>query len=348
MNERALDFDLIMALAAGEIPPEKAAEMEAELDAASRRELASQRAALQALGGLEQPDLSAWERRRLRAGVRAELGIAEAPRAGRRYRRRKVRWTRALPALAAAAALVAAVGAARNGGLQRLLESAGDAPATTAAAPAAPPTSVTAAPAPTLTRPAATAAAAAPATTTTAALTAEMAAMEAEAAAAAFAETEAATAEASEAMQDEAARAEADDAQAAEESAEQMEQEDGDAAAGAGGAGVPESAPSALPVSFDFSSEELFELADDAELLAGFLDESAGGAAPFPASELGARAGRAGLACWEGVEAAEEGRVLFMGAGLIDGSEGEAYFIEEEGAAEAHLFNAPDCTNLNP
>lgn len=344
MNERALDFDLIMALAAGEIPPEKAAEMEAELDAASRRELASQRAALQALGGLEQPALSAWERRRLRAGVRAELGIAEAPRAGRRYRRRKVRWTRALPALAAAAALVAAVGAARNGGLQRFLESAGDAPATTAAAPAAPPTSVTAAPAPTLTRPATTAAAAAPATTTTAAQAAE--------AAAAFAETEAATAAAEamqEAMQDEAARAAAeDDAQAAEETADQMEEEDGDAAAGAGGAGGPESAPSALPVSFDFSSEELIELADDAELLAGFLDESAGGAAPFPASELGARAGRAGLACWEGVKAAEEGRVLFMGAGLIDGSEGEAYFIEEEGAAEAHLFNSPDCTNLNP
>lgn len=344
MNERALDFDLIMALAAGEIPPEKAAELEAELDAASRRELASQRAALQALGGLEQPALSAWERRRLRAGVRAELGIAEAPRAGRRYRRRKVRWTRALPALAAAAALVAAVGAARNGGLQRFLESAGDAPATTAAAPAAPPTSVTAAPAPTLTRPATTAAAAAPATTTTAAPAAE--------AAAAFAETEAATAAAEamqEAMQDEAARAAAeDDAQAAEETADQMEEEDGDAAAGAGGAGGPESAPSALPVSFDFSSEELFELADDAELLAGFLDESAGGAAPFPASELGARAGRAGLACWEGVEAAEEGRVLFMGAGLIDGSEGEAYFIEEAGAAEAHLFNSPDCTNLNP
>ncbi len=345
MNERALDFDLIMALAAGEIPPEKAAELEAELDGAARRELASQRAALQALGGLEQPALSAWERRRLRAGVRAELGTAAAPRARRRYRRRKVRWTRALPALAAAAAVVAAVGVARNNGL-RLLESDRDVQATTSA-PAETTTYMTAAPpAPALTL--TTTAAAMPATTTTAAPAAEAAVMEAEAAAA-FAETEAATTEASEAMQDEAARAAADAAQAAEETAEQMEQEDGDAAAaGAGGAGGPESAPSASPVSFDLSSEELIELAGGAELPAGFLDESAGGAAPFPASELGARAGRAGLACWEGVEAAEEGRVLFMGAGLIDGSEGEAYFVEEDGAAEVHLFNSSDCTNLNP
>lgn len=345
MNERAFDFDLIMALAAGEIPPEEAAKMEAALDAASRRELASQRAALQALGGLEQPVLDAGERRRLRAGVRAELGdvqteylprAAEGPRAARRYKRRKFRWTRALPALAAAAALVAAVGVTRNGGL-RLWEPPMDAQATTAVPAAAPPlTQLT------------TTAAATRAADAAAAATTTMAMVEAEAAAA-MAEAEAATADMAEAMpaeaieealQAEAARAEAaSEAQADEETAE-LDMQDGEAAAGgAGGLG---------PASFDFSSEELIELADDAELLAGFLDENAGGGRPFPASELEARAGRAGLACWGGVEAAEGGRVLFMGAGLIDGSEGEVYFTEEEGAAAVHMFDAHDCTNLNP
>ena len=347
MNERAFDFDLIMALAAGEIPPEEAAEMETALDAASRRELASQRAALQALGGLEQPVLDAGERRRLRAGVRAELGdvqteylprAAEGPRAARRYKRRKFRWTRALPALAAAAALVAAVGVTRNGGL-RLWEPPMDAQATSAA-PAAPAlTQLT-------TTTTAALAAAAPATAT-------MAMREAEAAAA-MAEAEAATADMAEAMpaeesmeealQAEAAReAAAGEAQADEETVEQMHEQDGDAAA-AGGAG----AGGLEPASFDFSSEELIELADDAELLAGFLDENAGGGRPFPASELEARAGRAGLACWGGVEAAEGGRVLFMGAGLIDGSEVEAYFTEEEGVTAVYVFDAQDCTNLNP
>lgn len=345
MNERAFDFDLIMALAAGEIPPEEAAEMEAALDAASRRELASQRAALQALGGLEQPVLDAGERRRLRAGVQAELGdvqteylprAAEGPRAARRYKRRKFRWTRALPALAAAAALVAAVGVTRNGGL-RLWEPPMDAQATSAA-PAAPAlTQLT-------TTTTAALAAAAPATAT-------MAMREAEAAAA-MAEAEAATADMAEAMpaeesmeealQAEAAReAAAGEAQADEETAEQTNMQDGEAAAG-GGAGA------LGPASFDFSSEELIELADDAELLAGFLDENSGGAPPFPASELEARAGRAGLACWGGVEAAEGGRVLFMGAGLIDGSEVEAYFTEEEGVTAVYVFDAQDCTNLNP
>lgn len=112
----------------------------------------------------------------------------------------------------------------------------------------------------------------------------------------------------------------------------------------AGGAG----AGGAVPASFDLSLEELLELGNDEELLASFLDEYTAGAAPFPVSELEARAGRAGLVCWEAAGAAEAGRVLFAGAGLIDGSEGEAYIIEEDGGAGVRLFNARDCTNLNP
>lgn len=327
MSEQGFDFDLIMALAAEELPPEEAAELEAGLDGAARRELASQRAARQALGRLEQPALSDWERRRLRAGVRAELGAAGGRGAAPRYRQRKVRWTRALPALAAAAALVVVVGVVRNGGRQTQATTALDAQASPAA-PAPPAPATTAAALTTTT-------AAAP--TTTIYLTTTAAA-----AAGARLETEAASAELAEAS---AAMEAVSEAQADASAAEPLLEEGGEAAAAAPSG--PADAPSALPEAFDLSSEELIELAGDSNLLAGFLDDRAGGAAPFPASELEARAGQAGLACWEAVEAPDGGRVLFMGAGLIDGSEGEAYFIEEEGAAEVHLFDAPDCTNLN-
>ena len=330
MSERGFDFDLIMALAAGDVPPEEAAALEAGLDSAARRELASQRAALQALGRLEQPALSGWERRRLRAGVRAELGAAGERGAAPRYRRRKIRWARALPALAAAAALVVVVGVARNGGRQSQATMVLDAQATPAA-PAAP----------------ATTTAMAAATSIYPTTTAAGAQLETEALADAQAETEAvmAEAEAASAAQADASAAMQTWSRAADESsAEPLLEEGGDAAAAAE---EPAEAPPAPPGGFDLSSEELIELAGDADLLAGFLEERAGGAAPFPASELEARAGQTGLACWGEVEAPAAGRVLFMGTGLIDGSEGEAYFIEEEGAAEVHLFNASDCTNLN-
>lgn len=323
MSERDFDFDLIMGLASGEFPPDEAAEMEAGLDADARRELASQRAALQSLGLLPQPALSTPERRRLRAGVRAELGIAEAPEAVRRPRRRKVRWARAFPALAAAAALVVVIGVARNDDRDSIpMTTTTQAADTTAAdAPAVPydqsgeaaTTTQNAVIAATTPRPATTQAAAA------------VQPVDPEA-------DEATTADA-EALVEESRT---DAAQPADIPATTTTDAGG---AGAGGA---------LPASFDLSSEGLIELAGDEELLASFLDEYAAGAAPFPVSELEARAGPAGLACWEEAAAAEADRVLFAGGGLIDGSEGEAYIIEEDGAAGVRLFNAPDCINLNP
>ena len=324
MSERDFDFDLIMGLAAGDFPPDEAAEIEAGLDADARRELASQRAALQSLGLLRQPALAAAERRKLRAGVRAELGIAEAAEAGGRTRRRKVRWARAFPALAAAAALVVVIGVARNDGREPTPEAtathAAAAATTAAAAPAVPPeqsresATMTQDAAATTTR-------AMPTTTTQTTAAMQAAALEA---------AEASAAE--EALLEESAAAQAADSPPLTAATTAV-------GAGAGGAS---------PASFDLSLEGLLELGDDEELLASFLDEYTAGAAPFPVSELGARAGRVGLVCWEAAGAAEAGRVLFAGAGLIDGSEGEAYIIEEDGAAGVRLFNAPDCTNLNP
>ena len=322
MSERDFDFDLITGLAAGDFPPDEAAEIEAGLDAAARRELASQRAALQAFGLLRQPALSAPERRRLRAAVRAELGIAEAPEASRRPRRRKVRWARAFPALAAAAALVVVIGVARNEGRDSTPTATAtqDDAASATRAPAAPSEQSREAAAATQDDAvfATTTMQAAPTTTTMTTAAMQAADMEA---AEALAAAEEAGAEADQAADSPPATT-----------------------ATAGGAG----AGGALPASFDLSVEGLLELGNDEELLASFLDEYAAGAPPFPASELEERAGRAGLVCWEAAEAAEAGRVLFAGAGLIDGSQGEAYIIEEDGAAGVRLFNAPDCTNLNP
>ena len=322
MSERDFDFDLIMGLAAGDFPPDEAAEIEAGLDAAARRELASQRAALQAFGLLRQPALSAPERRRLQAAVRAELGIAEAPEAGRRPRRRKVRWARAFPALAAAAALVVVIGVARNEGRDSAPTATAtqDYAASVTRAPTAPSEQSREAAAATQDDAvfATTTMQAAPTTTTMTTAAMQAADMEA---AEALAAAEEAGAEADQAADSPPATT---------------------AAAGGAGAG------GALPASFDLSVEGLLELGNNEELLASFLDEYAAGAPPYPVSELEERAGRAGLVCWEAAEAAGAGRVLFAGAGLIDGSEGEAYIIEEDGAAGVRLFNAPDCTNLNP
>lgn len=326
MSERDFDFDLIMGLAAGDFPPDEAAEIEAGLDADARRELASQRAALQSLGLLRQPALAAPERRKLRAGVRAELGITEAAEAGRRPRRRKIRWARAFPALAAAAALVVVIGVARNDGRDSTREATtthAAAATTAAAAPAAPPE-------PSGESAAMTQDAAGFATTTRAAMPTTAATAAAEAQTAALEAAQASAAD--EALMEESAAAPAADSPPLSTTTT------------AGGAG----AGGAVPASFDLSLEELLELGNDEELLASFLDEHPAGAAPFPVSELEARAGRAGLVCWEAAGAAEAGRVLFAGAGLIDGSEGEAYIIEEDGGAGVRLFNARDCTNLNP
>jgi len=322
MSERDFDFDLIMGLAAGDFPPDEAAEIEAGLNADARRELASQRAALQSLGLLRQPALAAPERRKLRAGVRAELGITEAAEAGRRPRHRKIRWARAFPALAAAAALVVVIGVARNDGRDSTPEATtthAAAATTAAAAPAAPPE-------PSGESAAMTQDAAGFATTTRAAMPTTAATAAAEAQTAAL----------------EAAQASAADEALMEESAADSPPLSTTTTAGGAGAG------GAVPASFDLSLEELLEVGNDEELLASFLDEHPAGAASFPVSELEARAGRAGLLCWEAAGAAEAGRVLFAGAGLIDGSEGEAYIIEEDGGAGVRLFNARDCTNLNP
>ena len=326
MSERDFDFELILGLAAGDFPPDEAAEIEAGLDDAARSELASQRAALQSIGLLRQPALAAPEQRKLRAAVRAELGIAEAQEASRRPRRRKVRWARAFPALAAAAALVVVIGVARNDGRESTPEAttthAAAAAATAAAAPAVLPEQ--SGESATMTQDAAVfASTTRPAMPTTTTQTTAATQANASAADEATAETEA--------LMEEAAAQAADSPPLTAATT-----------AVGGGAG------GAAQASFDLSLEELLELGNDEELLASFLDEYTAGAAPFPVSELGARAGRAGLVCWEAAGGAEAGRVLFAGAGLIDGSEGEAYIIEEDGAAGVRLFNAPDCTNLNP
>ncbi len=310
MNEN--DLDLIMALAAGEFPPEEAAEIESSLDPAARRELAAQRAAMEALGGLRQPVLSSRERQRLRNGVRAELGMAEAAEAVRPQKRRKTRLARALPALATAAALAAVVGIALSGIWQtgsevRLAELA----LTTST------TQVQATPAP---------------TPTTAMMAQEAAA---DAAAVEMEMDERVLAETA-ADSDEIAVTTTTRAAATTAAAEERSME--------------EAAMALEPsVPFDLSVEQILEIAGEPKRMAWFAEEYAAGAAPFPVSELGARAEQEGLVCWEGATAEGEALVLFMGAGLIDGEWGEAYVVEEEGGGiEVHLFDVVDCTNLNP
>lgn len=324
MSEHHPDMDRIMALAAGRLPPDEAARIEAALTDDARRELAAQRAALAALGQLPRPTMSADERRRLRATVRTELrleGIRPPSSDGQQHRSRRSWLAIALPSLVAVASVVAVIGIALN-----LTDGADEESADAFATTGAPATTAAEAPQPTAT----------PATTTLA-LDRESLDTSTDM-----------TMPAEEAMMQDSEGPEDTGAAAA------TAPTTAPAAPTSGGrseAVLPESAG----LAFDFSTDR----PDEAFLFTAtaFMD---GDEDPFPVSQLPERAARAGLVCWENaaVAAEPENEVSFMAHGLIDGAGGEAYRIEEASAEEEepgieeetagiiHLFAYPDCRPL--
>ncbi|MBM3695109.1 MAG: hypothetical protein FJW79_04140 [Actinobacteria bacterium] len=105
------DLDRIAALAAGSLPPEEAAVLEAAIAADPRAaaELAAQRLALQAVRRAPAPVLSADERAELRRAVAAALHLDRSPQPVTAISRRRMNWRPLALAGAALAALVAAV-----------------------------------------------------------------------------------------------------------------------------------------------------------------------------------------------------------------------------------------------
>ena len=359
MSEYHPDMDQIMALAAGHVPPEEAARLEAGLDADAKRELATQRAALAALGQLPRPTMSAGERSRLRAAIRDELNLApiRSPAPPARILRSRRGWfARAVPSLVAAASLVAVIGIVLNlgGGSDEEAPLSDYEAAATTAAP------TMAAPAPETTR----AALATTATTEAAAEEAQAASDEATAAAA-----EAAEAMTAEALMEEepapattttaaAATTAPTTAAAAARKAELAAEEEAQAASdeATAAAAAEEAAARALRSTFIFSTDRPHQaLQYTSTAYAG------SGLDPFPVSQLPDLAAPAGLVCWENAaDAADpDAEVYFMERGLIDGVDGEAYGIavrsdsdEEEADLEEadpgtlYLFVYPDCSRV--
>ena len=343
MSEHHPDMDLIMALAGGELAPEEAARIESQLDPEARAELATQRAALAGLEELRRPVMTADESRRLHAAVREALDLEpDRPRAIAPQPRRRQWFARLLPALAAAASLVAVIAIAVNLVDRPLAdqEAATMPPATTAAA----------------------------ATTTTASRD--------EAPAMAAAAAEEAMPEEADLLADEtpttaAAAAAMEAAEFAAEEAEFAAEEAADSTAATTSTVVSTGAPTTLAVTDttesliaegDLPSDPAFAFStnrrDDALRFTDAVVVERG-EAPFPLVELADRAAAEGLVCWAQVTDAVEpgGYVSFMGYGLIDGEEGEAYRValgppdSQQAADEADpvilLFAYPECRPID-
>ena len=335
MSEHHPDMDQIMALAAGHVPPEEAARLEAGLDADAKRELAAQRAALAALGQLPRPNMSAPERSRLRAAVRDELNLApvRSPAPPPRILRPRRGWfTRAVPSLVAAASLVAVIGIVLNlgGGSDEEAPLSDYEAAATTAAP------MTAAAAPETTA----AALATPATT-------EAQAEDEAMSQAAPVETEAMTGD---------ALAEEEPAAAATTTAAATTVAPTTTATAAEEAQAALDEAKAPRSTFAFSTDQ-----PEQALTSALTAYASGGLDPFPVSQLPERAARAGLVCWENTAEATDpdAEVYFMERGLIDGVEGEAYGIavrsdgddeeadlEEAAPGTLYLFVHPDCSRV--
>ncbi len=307
MSKRHPDIDLILALAAGDLPPDEAARIEAGLDPASKEELATQRAVLNITQQLSQPELSRAETTRLRAGVAERLGPRVSPRPsrfsppGRIWRRA----SRALPALAAAASVVVVVAVAVNLGGTPEPEQPASSPSSRTAAEAAP-ASLAQAPAE-------------PAATTT---TPTVPGSHQEALADVVEEEPPHLAE--ERMAEEAL-----------EAAAQAEMAEAETAAQAAMA----SAESAMDVAVDETSEVEAAAYPVASLSTDQLDyvlryvESArdrAGDEALPVAELAKQAGELGLACGEAAAAEAEpySTVNYLGAAWFDDERGEIYVIE--------------------
>ncbi len=354
MTDERIPIDRLLDLVEGSLPDDEAARLEAALDDDARRELAVQAAVRTVLGQLPGPELSDDERRRLRAAVRAELRVEDAPPEPSGGRQERRSWlARVLPSAAAAASVVAMIAVAINlvGGADSVQESSLTDGGAALAEQTADVVEVTAAPAP------APAAEAPEDAADPVALAEEApmdraadeamagAAMEADAAAE-LAGAEMMMEEASDAAAEataaadlaESAMAEAAMADEALAEAEESEAMAAEEARGLGPGYVAFEVVTDLP-------EETREMLEMMEELAAISEM-----APVPVAGLAERAGEEDLVCWP--EAADlagaSGVIIWMAPGLVDGVAGEAYLVapgpdDQPGTGVLALFVYPDC-----
>ncbi len=329
MSDERIPIDRLMDLVEGSLPDDEAARLEAALDDDARRELAVQAAVRTVLGQLPGPELSDDERRRLRAAVRAELRVEEAPPEPSGGRQERRSWlARVLPSAAAAASVVAMIAVAINlvGGADSVQEPSLTDAGAAATEQAADVVEVTAAPAP---------AAEAPEDAADPVALAEEAPVDRaadEGIAGAAMEADA-TAELAESAMAEAAMA--DEALAEAEEPEAMAAEE---AQGLGPGYVAFEVVTDRPEETRQMLEMMEELAVISEM------------APVPVTELAERAVEAELVCWQGAAelAGASGVIIWMAPGLVDGVAGEAYLVapgpdHQPGTGVLALFVYPDC-----
>lgn len=329
MSDERTPIERIMDLLHGDLTEHEAARLEATLDTGGRRELADQAKVKEALAELPGPMLSDDERRRLRTAVKAELRIEEETGRDRSAARRRPSWlVRVLPSAAAAATVVAVIAVAVN------LVGDGD------SRPDPAPTDIESA----VAEPAATVVPVTTASSRT--LGTAGGAPEGEPMA-------------GEAPPDEAAADHAEAPPAAE-----LAEDSAVERAAAAAAEEAETALAAAEAAIEDTPAELsdqadrvgFELAssrsEEARRIVGELAEMSE-TAPVPAAELADRAVAAELVCWQRPleSAGEEGVILWMARGLIDGAEGEGYLVltdsgDQSGTEIVALYVYPDCREL--
>ncbi len=351
MNDHRPEIESIIDLATDDLAPEEADRLERSLNPEALAELASQRAARQALERLHPPPgLSDDEQRRLRMAVRSELRLERSTRrAGRRRPRARSPIARAFPALAAFAALIVVVAIAVTSGdrLEFGQNDSLEAPATTFAA------ATTRVAMETETVAEAAAAEAEYSTTETTVLPetpaaeAEAEAAFAEAAAEAEAEAEADAAEAMAALD----ATESED----EPGTGKMEVEAGELPEATDTTNVsPSDRSSWPPILFEVSSSSPREAV---RLISAVISD--GLATPLPVHDFVEQPTAPVLLCFESAAsiAEPEGAVYFLAGGLVDGEDAEAYllvddpisddafvFPERIDSQDILLYSLPDCT----
>lgn len=321
MNDNCPEIESIIDLATDDLAPEEADRLERSLNPEALAELASQRAARQALERLHPPPgLSGDEQRRLRMAVRSELRLERSiRRAGRRRPRARSPIARAFPALAAFAVLIVVVAIAVTSGdrLEFGQDDSLEAPATTFAA-----------------------------ATTRVAMETETVAE------AAAAEAEAAFAEAASA----AAMAALDATESEDElGTGKTEVEAGELPEVTDTTNVsPSDRSSRPPILFEVSSSSPREAA---RRISAVISE--GLATPLPVHDFVEQPTAPVLLCFESAAsiAEPEGAVYFLAGGLVDGEDAEAYllvddpisddafvFPERIDSQDILLYSLPDCT----
>lgn len=350
MNDNRPEIESIIDLSTDDLAPEEADRLERSLNPEALAELASQRAARQALERLHPPPgLSDDEQRRLRMAVRSELRLERSNRrAGRRRPRARSPIARAFPALGAFAALILVVAIAVTSGdrLEFGQDDSLEAPATTSAA-----TTRVAMETETVAEAEAAAAAEEYSTTETTGVPETDALTQAEA----EAEAEAAAA-AAEAASAETAMAALDATESEDElGTGKVEVEAGELPEVTDTTNVsPSDRSSWPPILFEASSSSPREAV---RRISAVISD--GLATPLPVHDFVEQPTAPVLLCFESAAsiAEREGAVYFLAGGLVDGGDAEAYllvddpisddafvFPERIDSQDILLYSLPDCT----